>query len=86
MSPTPRSFIRCERFSLGPIDASTVAKVVKEVTPEERRRLALMEARPPIDSIFNLHDFENVAKLVLPDKAWVRDRRASAFFSARRQY
>ncbi|KAI1791208.1 glyoxylate dehydrogenase [Ganoderma leucocontextum] len=55
---------------LGPIDANTVAKVVKEVTPEEKRRLALMEARPPIDSIFNLHDFENVAKLVLPDKAW----------------
>ncbi|KAM5543006.1 hypothetical protein V8D89_003390 [Ganoderma adspersum] len=55
---------------LGPIDASTVTKVIKEVTPEEKRRLALMEARPPIDTIFNLHDFENVAKLVLPDKAW----------------
>ena len=63
-------------FSLGPIDASTVEKVVKEVTPEEKRRLALMDARPPIDTIFNLHDFENVAKLVLPDKAWVRHRSA----------
>ena len=57
---------------MGVVDASTVAKVVKEVTEEEKRRLALLEARPPIDSIINLHDFENVAKIVLPEKAWVR--------------
>lgn len=61
-----------EVHSLGAIDASTVAKVVKEVTEEEKRRQALLDARPPLDNIINLHDFEQVAKVVLPDKAWVR--------------
>ena len=60
--------------SLGAIDASTVTKVVKEVTEEEKRRLALMDARPPLENVLNMHDFENVAKMVLPDKAWVRAR------------
>ncbi|EMD33158.1 hypothetical protein CERSUDRAFT_160722 [Gelatoporia subvermispora B] len=55
---------------LGVIDASTVAKVVKEVTEEEKRRLALMDARPPLDNVINMHDFEVVAKTVLPEKAW----------------
>ncbi|RDX49317.1 glyoxylate dehydrogenase [Polyporus arcularius HHB13444] len=55
---------------LGVIDASTVAKVVKEVTEEEKHRQALLDARPPLDNIINLHDFENVAKIVLPEKAW----------------
>ncbi|KAF7312632.1 Glyoxylate dehydrogenase [Mycena indigotica] len=55
---------------LGAIDASTVAKVVKEVTAEEKTRLALMDARPPLENIINMHDFENVAKAVLPAKSW----------------
>ncbi|TBU31119.1 glyoxylate dehydrogenase [Dichomitus squalens] len=55
---------------LGAVDSSTVVKVVKEATAEEKHRLALMEARPPLDNVINLHDFENVAKLVLPEKAW----------------
>ncbi|KAI0767101.1 glyoxylate dehydrogenase [Fomes fomentarius] len=55
---------------LGAIDASTVAKVVKEVTEEEKRRQVLLDARPPLDTVINLHDFENVAKAVLPEKAW----------------
>ncbi|KAF9012545.1 glyoxylate dehydrogenase [Cyathus striatus] len=46
------------------------AKVVKEVTEEDKRRQALMAARPSLDEIFNLHDFEAVAKTILPDKAW----------------
>ena len=50
-----------------------MAKVVKEVSEEEKRRQALMEARPSLDSIINMHDFEVVAKTVLPEKAWVRD-------------
>lgn len=44
--------------SLGVIDASTVEQTVKEVSAEEKRRLELMAARPPIDNILNLHDFE----------------------------
>ncbi|KAJ3477832.1 hypothetical protein NLI96_g10195 [Meripilus lineatus] len=55
---------------LGPVDASTVVKVVKEVTEEEKRRQALMDARPPLDNVINLHDFEVVARTVLPEKAW----------------
>ncbi|KAI0688164.1 glyoxylate dehydrogenase [Cerioporus squamosus] len=55
---------------LGVIDASTVAKVIKEVTEEEKHRQALLDARPPLDNVINLHDFENVAKTVLPEKAW----------------
>lgn len=44
--------------SLGPVDASTVIKVVKEVTEEEKRRKVFMDARPTLDNIINLHDFE----------------------------
>lgn len=59
-------------YSLGAIDISTVAKVIKEVSESEKKRLALLEARPPLESIVNLHDLEVVAKGVLTDKAWVR--------------
>lgn len=61
-----------QRFcpSIGTIDPNTVVKAVKQVTEEDRRRQAMMDARPPIDEILNLHDFEAVAKAVLPPKAW----------------
>ncbi|TCD66743.1 Cytochrome b2, mitochondrial precursor [Steccherinum ochraceum] len=55
---------------LGVIDITTVAKVIKEVSEDEKRRLALMDARPPLDNIINMHDFETVARTVLPEKAW----------------
>ncbi|KAI0669650.1 glyoxylate dehydrogenase [Trametes maxima] len=55
---------------LGLVDQSTLVKEVKEVTAEEKRRQALLAARPPLDNVLNMHDFESVAKLVLPDKAW----------------
>ncbi|TFY57598.1 hypothetical protein EVJ58_g6927 [Rhodofomes roseus] len=55
---------------LGVIDASTVAKVVKEVTAEEKQRQKYMEARPSLDTIINLHDFETVARKVISEKAW----------------
>ncbi|KAH9912516.1 glyoxylate dehydrogenase [Fomitopsis serialis] len=55
---------------LGAIDASTVAKVVKEITDEEKQRQKYVEARPPLDTIINLHDFETVARKVVSDKAW----------------
>ena len=44
--------------SLGVIDASTVEKVVKVVTEEEKQRQKYVEARPPLDTIINLNDFE----------------------------
>ncbi|KAH9174964.1 glyoxylate dehydrogenase [Lactarius sanguifluus] len=55
---------------LGAIDPATVVAVVKEISEEEKRRQALLAARPPIDEIVNLHDFEAVARVVLPEKAW----------------
>ncbi|GJE91365.1 glyoxylate dehydrogenase [Phanerochaete sordida] len=55
---------------LGAIDASTVAKAVKEVTAEETARQAALAARPPLENVLNMHDFEVVAKAVIPAKAW----------------
>lgn len=42
------------------------------MTDEDRRRQALLDARPPLDTVLNMHDFETVARTVLPEKAWVR--------------
>ena len=49
--------------SLGPVDPETISKVVKEVTQEEKDRLALFEARPSLSECLNLHDFEARASL-----------------------
>jgi L-lactate dehydrogenase (cytochrome) len=48
----------CNLFSLGAVDPNTVVKAVKEVTAEEKTRQQLMLARPSLDEIVNLHDFE----------------------------
>ncbi|KAF8320336.1 hypothetical protein DL93DRAFT_1831592 [Clavulina sp. PMI_390] len=55
---------------LGAVDLGTVKKVVKEVTQEEKERLARFESRPPLDECLSLHDFEAVAKDVMPSKGW----------------
>ncbi|KAK7464383.1 hypothetical protein VKT23_006550 [Stygiomarasmius scandens] len=55
---------------IGSVDPSTVVKVEKQLTEEEKRRQVLLANRPPLDEIINLHDFEAIAKVVLPDKAW----------------
>ncbi|PCH36537.1 glyoxylate dehydrogenase [Wolfiporia cocos MD-104 SS10] len=55
---------------LGPVDASTVAKVVQEVTEEQKRLEKYRAAKPSIDTVISLHDFETVARLVIPEKAW----------------
>ena len=47
-----------------------MVKAIKEVTEEDKRRDEIMSRRPPLDEILNLHDFESVAKAVLPAKAW----------------
>lgn len=44
--------------SIGEIDPSTVTKVIKKVTDADRKRQALLDTRPPLDEILNLHDFE----------------------------
>lgn len=55
----------CAGHSIGAVDINTVAKVVKQVTEEDKRRQALMDARPPLDEILNLHDFEVNKKCTL---------------------
>lgn len=44
--------------SLGSVDLTTVEKVDVRITDEEKARQERMNARPPLDSILNLHDFE----------------------------
>ncbi|KXN87466.1 Cytochrome b2, mitochondrial [Leucoagaricus sp. SymC.cos] len=55
---------------LGPVDMETVEKAEVKITDEEKARLQRVTARPPLDEILNLHDFEAVAKQVMPEKAW----------------
>lgn len=55
---------------LGPVEKSSVKKVVKEVTEEERALETRMQARPPLSEILNLHDFEALASKLLKEKAW----------------
>ncbi|KAJ7437799.1 FMN-dependent dehydrogenase-domain-containing protein [Mycena galericulata] len=55
---------------LGPVEPDTVEKVVVEITDEEKARQERVSNRPPLDEILNLHDFENIAKQTLPEKAW----------------
>lgn len=40
------------------MDPETVEKVEVKVTDEEKARQQRMAARPPLDEILNLHDFE----------------------------
>ena len=55
--------ISAVHFSLGAIDPKSVIKH-KVITPDEIRRQELLAARPPLDEIVNLHDFE--VRFVVP--------------------
>ncbi|KAI5829299.1 hypothetical protein K523DRAFT_274784 [Schizophyllum commune Tattone D] len=55
---------------LGPVDLNTVEKVEVVITDREKERLERFNARPLLDNILNLHDFEAIAKQVMPEKAW----------------
>ena len=44
--------------SLGLVEEGTAVKVEVKVTEKEKERLQLVEARPPLSEILNLHDFE----------------------------
>ena len=44
--------------SLGPVDLNTVEKVEVVITDREKERLERFNARPLLDNILNLHDFE----------------------------
>ncbi|KAJ3748598.1 FMN-dependent dehydrogenase-domain-containing protein [Lentinula detonsa] len=55
---------------LGPVQPDTVEKVEIRITDEEKERLERIERRPSLSEILNLHDFESIAKAVMPVKAW----------------
>ncbi|PIL33511.1 hypothetical protein GSI_04134 [Ganoderma sinense ZZ0214-1] len=57
-------------FSLGSVDPGTVQKVEVEVTDAEKQRLERVANRPSLSEILNLHDFEAIARMVMPEKAW----------------
>ncbi|GHJ89828.1 hypothetical protein NliqN6_6230 [Naganishia liquefaciens] len=55
---------------IGPLAASSIKTVVKEITQEEQVRQDKLAALPPLDEILSLHDFEALAKETMSDKAW----------------
>lgn len=55
---------------LGDVDMNTVAKEEKEITPEEKERLKLIETKPLLDQCYNLMDFEAVARRIMKKTAW----------------
>lgn len=55
---------------IGPLAASSVKKVVKEVTEEQQVQDEKMSTRPPLDHILSLHDFEAIAKEVMKPASW----------------
>ncbi|EMD33160.1 hypothetical protein CERSUDRAFT_118222 [Gelatoporia subvermispora B] len=55
---------------LGSVDPETVLKVKVEVSDEEKARVERMSKRPSLSEILNLHDFEAIARMVMPEKAW----------------
>nr|VWO95682.1 Amidohydrolase family protein [Ganoderma boninense] len=55
---------------LGSVDPGTVEKVEVEVTDGEKQRLERVANRPSLSEILNLHDFEAIARMVMPEKAW----------------
>jgi L-lactate dehydrogenase (cytochrome) len=61
--PAPEKYI-------GPLAASSVKQVVKEITQEEKTYQERMETRPPLSQILSLHDFEAIAKQVMKPASW----------------
>ncbi|GJJ08613.1 hypothetical protein Clacol_002832 [Clathrus columnatus] len=55
---------------LGEVSIDTLQKATKELTAEEKQRNERKKLRPHLSEILNLHDFEAIARLVMPEKAW----------------
>lgn len=55
---------------LGPVDMSTVEVEEKQDTPDEAARREAVALRPSLDQMYNLLDFEAVAKRVMKKTAW----------------
>lgn len=56
--------------NLGPVEPYTAETLEFDITDEEKSRRERMSNRPPLDEILNLHDFEAIARQVMPPKAW----------------
>lgn len=56
--------------SLGKVDPSSVQQTVHVQTDVEKAREKRIARRPPLSEILNLHDFEAIARVVMPEKAW----------------
>ncbi|KAJ2928605.1 hypothetical protein H1R20_g8462, partial [Candolleomyces eurysporus] len=55
---------------LGTVEPDTAEKIEVKITDLEKLRLERFSRRPPLSEVLNLHDFEAIAKLVMPEKAW----------------
>ncbi len=55
---------------LGPVDPKTVKIVQRELTEAEKKRRDALANLPQVETMFNLDDFEKVAKTILSDQAW----------------
>ncbi|KIY63291.1 hypothetical protein CYLTODRAFT_426228 [Cylindrobasidium torrendii FP15055 ss-10] len=55
---------------LGSVAPDTVEKVEITITDEEKARQGRVALRPSLSEVLNLHDFETIARLVMPEKAW----------------
>ena len=55
---------------LGPVEMSTVAKEVKEESPDEAERQIAIAEKPLLSQCYNLMDFEAVARRVVKKTAW----------------
>jgi len=55
---------------LGSVDMSTVQQEEKQQSPDEAARLERVRQMPLLSQIYNLHDFEVVARRVMKKAAW----------------
>ncbi|UZJ53407.1 hypothetical protein CBS101457_002727 [Exobasidium rhododendri] len=56
---------------LGQVDPRTIKKAqIGELSEREKKRIHARENLPPLGTILNLDDFEQVAKTILSDQAW----------------
>ncbi len=56
---------------LGPVVSNIeIKQEEEEIDKEEEQRLERIKNKPPLSSIYNLYDFEYVARRVLPRSAW----------------
>jgi len=66
---TIQTYLPKDKFK-GAVDVSTLTKVVKQQTEEDKQLEIRRAAKPPLETCLNLYDFEAVAKTTLTAQAW----------------